>query len=148
MPINKIFTRGVCEFMDKYAKLVELALLARENAYAPYSSFKVGASLLTKNGLVYSGCNVENASYSETVCAERVALLKAVSEGVCDFVAMCIVGGKGDILSFTYPCGACRQALSEFAGEDFEIVLYDGENIERVRLDSLLPNGFSKNSIC
>ena len=133
--------------MEKYEKLISLALLAREKAYAPYSSFKVGACLLTKGGKAYLGCNIENASYGETVCAERVAFYKAVSEGEKEFSAICIVGGKQDNLTFAYPCGACRQVMLELADEDLTVVLYDGESVEETTLERLLPNGFSKGSL-
>lgn len=133
--------------MEKYEKLISLALMAREKAYAPYSNYKVGACLVTGEGKAYLGCNVENASYGETVCAERVAFYKAVSEGERDFSTICIVGGKDDILSFAYPCGACRQVMWELANENLTIVLYDGENIEVTSLEALLPNGFSKKNI-
>lgn len=128
--------------MKKYEKLISLALMARENAYAPYSNFKVGACLITEGGQAYLGCNIENSSYSHTICAERNAIFKAVSEGHKKFSAIAIVGGKGDCLEITYPCGACRQVLSEFVDDDFIVVLYDGENTEELTFASLFPNGF------
>lgn len=133
--------------MEKYKKIISLALMAREKAYAPYSKYKVGACLVTRDGKAYLGCNVENASYGETVCAERVAFFKAVSEGESSFDSICIVGGKGDNLSFAYPCGACRQVMSELASGDLTVILYDGESVEVTTLERLLPNGFSNKNI-
>ncbi|RYD04091.1 cytidine deaminase [Desulforamulus aquiferis] len=94
-------------------KLIEMALIARDNAYTPYSKFKVGAALLTKDGKVFSGCNVENASYGLACCAERTAIFKAVSEGHRDFDAIAVVA---DVPEYCSPCGACRQVLAEFGG--------------------------------
>ncbi|MDO7788224.1 cytidine deaminase [Desulforamulus aquiferis] len=95
-------------------KLIEMALIARDNAYTPYSKFKVGAALLTKDGKVFSGCNVENASYGLACCAERTAIFKAVSEGHRDFDAIAVVA---DVPEYCSPCGACRQVLAEFGGK-------------------------------
>ena len=114
-------------------------------AYAPYSGFMVGAALLTVDGKVYTGCNIENASYTPTNCAERTAFFKAVSEGERAFAAIAIVGGKGDQpAEFCAPCGVCRQVMAEFCTPDFPIILRgaDGE-IRTVRLDGLLPESFS-----
>lgn len=133
--------------MEKYEKIISLALMAREKSYSPYSGYRVGACLVTSEGKAYLGCNIENASYGETVCAERVAFYKAISEGEKSFSAIAIVGGKDDILSFAYPCGSCRQVMWELANEDLTIVLYDGENVEETTLEKLLPNGFSKKNI-
>lgn len=120
-------------------RLVELAVLVREQAYAPYSGFPVGAALLARDGRIFTGCNVENASFGLTVCAERVALFKAVSEGEREFVALAIACGEGPCA----PCGACRQALHEFAPK-LLVIMTDGEGRERKRahLDELLPHGF------
>src|SRR5437762_7042048 len=119
--------------------LVQRATEAREHAYAPYSSFKVGAALLASNGGVFTGCNVENASYGLTVCAERVALWKAVSEGARDFVALAIAGPSG---KETPPCGACRQTLAEF-GLGLKVFYRDsGGRLVRRRLSALLPSAF------
>ena len=128
-------------------ELVELAVKARKNSYSPYSGFKVGAALLSADGNIYTGTNVENASYGETICAERVAFLKAISDGKRNFSAIAIVGGQDDIESFTLPCGACRQVLSEFCQEDFEIVLFDSKSIEICTLGQLFPHSFDKKSI-
>ena len=124
-------------------ELIELAKKARESAYAPYSNFFVGAALLCDDGSVYCGCNIENASFSATCCAERVALFKAISDGKRDFCARAIVGAHTDSEhKACYPCGICRQVLSEFCSESFKIVLSDGEKIIETTLGKLLPNSF------
>lgn len=132
--------------MDK-KELVKQAFKAREMAYAPYSHFKVGAALLTKNGKVYMGCNIENASYTPTNCAERTAFFKAVSEGEREFQAIAIVGGKEEAvkLDLCAPCGVCRQVMMEFCNpKDFEVILCDmEEEIHTYTLEQLLPLGFS-----
>ncbi len=132
--------------MDKM-ELVKQAFKARKMAYAPYSHFKVGAALLTKNGKVYMGCNIENASYTPTNCAERTAFFKAVSEGEKEFQAIAIVGGKEDAvkLDLCAPCGVCRQVMMEFCNpKDFEVILCDmEEDIHTYTLEQLLPLGFS-----
>lgn len=117
---------------------------AMKNAYAPYSGFTVGAALLTKTGKVYTGCNIENASFGVTNCAERTALFKAVSEGEREFVSIAIVGGKdGKPGDFCYPCGVCRQALSEFTDSFFKVLLKNGEgDVINTTLYDLLPNAF------
>ena len=123
-------------------QLVELAKKARKNAYAPYSGFEVGAAVLCADGKVFCGCNVENASFSPTCCAERVAIFKAVSEGQRDFTAIAIVGGKsGDkTADKCFPCGVCRQVMSEFCSPKTKIIYSDeSENT----LGELLPSGFS-----
>lgn len=125
-------------------ELIGNAMAVMKNAYSPYSEFCVGAALLTKKGKVYTGCNVENASYSITNCAERTALYTAVSKGERNFSAIAIVGGKnGRVEDFCMPCGTCRQALSEFCSKDFKIYLYNGVEIRTYTLDELLPNTFS-----
>ncbi len=124
-------------------KLVSLATEAMDKAYTPYSDFKVGAALLCKNGKIYTGCNIENASFSPTVCAERTAFFKAVSDGEKDFIKIAVVGGKqGKISDFCTPCGVCRQVMSEFCDEDFEVILYNGKDISNKTLSQLLPFGF------
>ena len=127
------------------AALLELAEQAMQYAYAPYSGFKVGAALVGKSGTVYTGCNVENASFGVTNCAERTALFKAVSEGEREFTRIAIVGGKdGVITDYCYPCGICRQALSEFTDIRFEVILKDGaDNIISTTLNDLLPESFN-----
>ncbi len=125
-------------------ELINLALDAMKNAYAPYSGFFVGAALLCGDGSVYTGCNVENATYGVTNCAERTAVFKAVSEGKRDFKVIAVVGGKGgSVGSFCPPCGMCRQVLAEFAKNDMRILLFDGENTKSLGLSELLPLGFS-----
>lgn len=132
-------------------KLLEIALEARKMSYAPYSHFKVGAALLAKNGNVYKGCNVENASYTPTNCAERTAFFKAVSEGVKDFDAIAIVGGSEDTkeLSICAPCGVCRQVMMEFCDpKTFRIILGSEVNDMQVyTLEELLPLGFGPDNL-
>ncbi len=129
-------------------ELMELAVEARKKSYSPYSNFKVGAALLAKSGKVYTGCNVENAGYSPTNCAERTALFKAVSEGEREFVSIAIVGGMGeDIAEFCAPCGVCRQALAEFCDCDFRIVLGSPENLQVFSFEQLLPFAFGKQDL-
>lgn len=111
-------------------KLFHEAVSAAENSYSEYSGFSVGAALLTAEGKIYTGCNVENASYSLTICAERTALFKAVSEGERQFSAIAVAGSSdGDFSRPCVPCGACLQVLSEFCGDDFVIVLADGAHL-------------------
>lgn len=125
-------------------KLIALAKEAMTHAYAPYSHFHVGATLLCADGSVYQGCNIENAAYGECVCAERNAVFKAVYDGHRDLTAIAIVGGReGVIESFCAPCGACRQVLREFCEDDFAIHMTDGTAIETVTLADLLPRSFS-----
>ncbi|MEE1526789.1 MAG: cytidine deaminase [Blautia sp.] len=128
-------------------KLLEEAKKARLKAYTPYSNFKVGAALLTKSGKVYLGCNIENATYTPTNCAERTAFFKAVSEGEREFEKIAIVGAKDgeDANEMCAPCGVCRQVMMEFCNpKEFQIILADGENTCRViTLEELLPCGFS-----
>ena len=124
--------------------LIEYAIDAMERAYAPYSGYKVGAALLCADGAVYQGCNIENASYSPTICAERVAFAKAVSEGQRDFVAIAVCGGKdGGIKGLFPPCGVCRQVMAEFCKPDFEIYLAKPDGYEVRTLAQLLPDSFS-----
>lgn len=133
--------------MVNYNLLIKEAQNAREYSYSPYSNFKVGCALLCKNGKIYTGCNVENASFGECICAERVAILNAVSQGDKEFLAIAIVGGIDEIYDFTYPCGSCRQVMSEFCNNDLEIVLFDGKNTKLCTLGQLFPNSFDKKSI-
>lgn len=125
-------------------ELLEEARLARKMAYTPYSHFQVGAALLGKNGRVYRGCNIENAAYTPTNCAERTAVFKAVSEGVREFEAIAVVGGpEGGSLCDTTPCGVCRQVLSEFAPPELRVILQDDAGgIRRLTLGDLLPLSF------
>lgn len=126
-------------------ELIQTAIRQMDFSYAPYSHFHVGAALLAKNGSIYTGCNVENASFSVTNCAERTAFFKAVSEGVTQFDAICIVGGKDKIMTtYASPCGVCRQVMMEFCNpEDFRIILARSEDqYEIFTLKELLPLGF------
>lgn len=132
-------------------QLIELAYQAREYAYTPYSGFQVGAALLSKSGKVYLGCNIENASYGPTNCAERTAIFKAVSEGEREFEVIAIVGGRegtrtGDMCA---PCGVCRQVLREFCDPDtFHVILEDGAGgYKNLLLKELLPFGFGPENL-
>ncbi|MBP3495596.1 MAG: cytidine deaminase [Clostridia bacterium] len=131
----------------KYEALIKEAICAREMSYSLYSKYKVGASLLCDNGKIYRGANIENSSYSEAVCAERVAFLSAINNGERNFKAISVVGGVSEINDFAYPCGSCRQVMSEFCNGDFEIVLYNGKEVKIYTLNELLPNSFSKENI-
>ena len=129
-------------------ELIALAVEARKQSYSPYSGFRVGAALLGKSGKVYLGCNVENAAYTPTNCAERTAVFKAVSEGERDFSAIAIVGGMGEELSeFCAPCGICRQVLAEFCDGDFPVVLGTPKNYKAYTLAELLPFSFGKSDL-
>lgn len=130
-------------------ELVRQALAAMKFAYVPYSGFTVGAALLTKSGKVYLGCNIENAAYGPSNCAERTAFFKAVSEGEREFSAIAVVGGKdGDAADIFPPCGVCRQVMQEFCGPDFEIHMQKaGGGVFTVKLPELLPFGFTKDSM-
>ena len=132
-----------------YSQLLEKAIKARENAYAPYSHYMVGAALLTKGGKVYTGCNVENASYSPTNCAERTAFFKAISEGAREFEAIAIVAGKeGESLSENCtPCGVCRQVMVEFCSPDFKIVLGTPTDVKIHTLQELVPLSFTASEL-
>lgn len=129
-------------------RLVSLAEEAMQYAYSPYSGYKVGASLLCKDGSVYTGCNIENAGYSSTNCAERTAFFKAVSEGKKEFEAIAICGGKDGIIEELFPpCGVCRQVMREFCGDDFLIYLATKDGIETYTLKELLPVSFRPETI-
>ena len=123
--------------------LIEYAVDAMGRGYAPYSGYKVGAALLCADGAVYQGCNIENASFSPTICAERTAFAKAVSEGERDFVAIAVCGGKdGKIGNICTPCGVCRQVMAEFCGPDFKIYMVKPGGWEERTLSQLLPDSF------
>ncbi len=130
-------------------ELLLTAIKEMEKSYSPYSSCKVGAALLCKNGKVYTGTNIENAAFSPTICAERVAIFKAVSEGEREFSKIAVAGGKDGIVDGIFaPCGVCRQVLREFCSDDFRIIL--GENDEEykvVTLKDLLPLSFSPDNV-
>lgn len=129
-------------------ELLLKAIEAREMAYAPYSDHKVGAALVGKSGKVYTGCNVENAAYTPTNCAERTAIFKAVSEGEREFTAIAVVGGLGDKLSdVCAPCGVCRQVLGEFCEKDLRIIMGTPDKIVVSTLADLLPLSFGKSDL-
>lgn len=131
-------------------RLINLALEAREKAYAPYSAFAVGAALLCGDGTVFTGCNIENSAFSPTVCAERTAIFKAVSEGKKDFVKIAVVGGDADKEPENYcpPCGVCRQVMKEFCSADFEILIAKTPDDYKVKkLCELLPESFDKREV-
>ena len=122
--------------------LIDIAKEARKNSYSPYSNFKVGAALLTKDNKVYTGCNVENGAYTPSCCAERTAFVKAISEGNKEFDSIAVVGGKDNTDEFCLPCGVCRQFISEFCDKDFKIYVTDNKEIKCYTLEELLPYSF------
>lgn len=127
-----------------YEKLIKKAIEAKQNAYAPYSGFPVGAALLTKEGKVYTGCNIECASYGATNCAERTAIFKAVSEGERNIEAIAVISNTDD---YTYPCGICRQVIMEF-GDKIKIIAARSEQDYKVHvIDDLLPDSFSSEDL-
>ena len=125
-------------------RLLEMAIEARKNAYVPYSGYAVGAALETKDGRVFTGCNVENAAYGNTLCAERTALVKAVSEGCRKFTRLAVVGNSTD---YCWPCGACRQMLYEFAPDLEVLVARKDHQFVKFPLRALLPHGFAPESL-
>lgn len=129
--------------------LFTLAKDATKSSYAPYSNYNVGAALLTKSGNIYKGCNIENASYSVTNCAERTAIFSAMANGEKEFTAICVVGGKnGEITDYAMPCGVCRQALAEFCDADFKVYVGISEDeIKEFTLCELLPYSFDKSKL-
>ena len=138
--------------MISNTELVKEAIEARKNSYAPYSHFKVGAALLSKDGRIFRGCNIENSSYSPTNCAERTAFFKAVSEGVMQFDAIAIVGGMEKeteaFSDFAFPCGVCRQVMREFCKSDFKIIVGKSATDFKVfTLNDLLPYGFGPENL-
>ena len=122
------------------SELMDMAKEAMKSAYAPYSHFSVGAAVETDDGAVYCGCNIENSSYGATICAERTAISKAVSEGYRRITRIAICDSNN---SFAWPCGICRQVMSEFAVEDFYVILEDNGKLSNFFLKELLPNSFS-----
>lgn len=128
-----------------YGLLINEAYEAKKMSYAPYSNFHVGAALLGKNGIIYRGCNIENAAYSPTNCAERTAVFKAVSEGETQFVAIAIVGDGSNYLA---PCGVCRQVLAEFVEpEEFTVIMVGkGDDYQEMKLSELFPASFTKSA--
>lgn len=131
------------------AELIAAALKARRNSYSPYSGYQVGAALLTKDGKIYTGCNIENAAFGPTNCAERTAFFKAVSEGERQFCAIAIVGSpKGEPVQLAWPCGVCRQVMMEFCDEDFVVIAARSEEEYELRtLGELLPEGFGPGNL-
>ena len=132
------------------AQLIQEAITAMQYSYTPYSHFRVGAALLTKSGKLYRGCNIENAAYTPTNCAERTAFFKAVSEGELEFEAICVVGGKdGKLEEYAPPCGVCRQVMMEFCDpETFKIILATDEvHYTEYTLKELLPLGFGPGNL-
>ena len=126
-------------------QLCELAIKAKENSYSPYSHFRVGAALLSGEGKIFTGCNIENAGFTATNCAERTAFFKAISEGTTDFRAIAISGDADDYL---YPCGVCRQVMAEFCDDDFKIILAKNENeIKVYTLPEILPMRFGPTNL-
>lgn len=132
-------------------ELARAAIRSRGNAYVPYSGFKVGAALLTAGGKIYTGCNIENAAFTPTVCAERAAFIKAVSEGEREFAAIAVAGWKDGASEkgFAYPCGVCRQVMMEFCdpGNFRIIVASEGNKLESYLLGQLLPCGFGPSNL-
>ena len=129
-------------------KLCEQAVEAMFHSYSPYSGYKVGAALLCKDGTVYTGCNVENASYTPTICAERTAIFKAVYDGHRDFAAIAVCGGKDGVITGAFPpCGVCRQVMREFCDDDFVIYMVNPEGYKAVTLAQLLPYSFSTSNM-
>lgn len=127
-----------------YDKLIESARKAKKNSYSPYSRFRVGSALLTSDGKIYTGCNIENSSFSLTICAERTALFKAISEGKKKFKAIVV---SSDNEEFAFPCGACRQVINELAG-DIDIILTNGKKkIKKFRTSDLLPYPFTPKNL-
>ena len=124
-------------------KLIERAKEAMTHSYSPYSGYKVGAALLCADGTVYEGCNIENASFSPTICAERTAFFKAVYDGHRDFTAIAICGGKDGVITGSFPpCGVCRQVMREFCDDDFTVILIGKDGYETRTLGQLLPDSF------
>lgn len=134
---------------EQIRELCETAVSMRQRSYVPYSHFRVGAALLGADGKIYTGCNVENAAFTPTSCAERTAVFKAVSEGVTGFQAIAIAGGpEGGQLQYCSPCGVCRQVLEEFCDGDFPVYLAkSGADYRAYTLKSLLPLGFGRGNV-
>ena len=148
VPSNKLHNFLVAESLID--ELVKRAFGMRQFAYAPYSGFKVGAALLAKNGDIYGGCNIENAAYGATNCAERTAFFKAISEGVREFAAIAIVGGPEEgVKDFCAPCGICRQVMAEFCSPDeFYIILAKSPEEKKIfTLEQLFPEGFTPKNL-
>lgn len=132
--------------MKKYEHLIQEAFEAKEYAYVPYSKFRVGAALLAKNGQIFRGCNIENASYTPTNCAERTAFFKAISEGVTEFEAIVVCGDQDQYLA---PCGVCRQVMAEFCDlKEFKVILAKSpEDYKVIALEDIFPYSFTKENL-
>ena len=133
-----------------HKELINLAIDSKKSSYSPYSKFKVGSALLTKNGKIYTGCNIESASYSPTNCAERTAFFKAVSEGERDFAAIAIAGGYDDEnADYCYPCGVCRQVMVEFCNvETFKVIIVKNTNdYKEYLLKDIFPYSFGPSNL-
>ena len=131
-----------------HKELYSLAVSARKRAYAPPSHFTVGAALVTKEGKVYLGCNIENAAYGAVNCAERTAFFTAVCEGEREFSAIAIAGGReGEVGEICAPCGICRQVMAEFCDKDFAVILGSSEGVKVYSLDEILPLSFTKDNL-
>ena len=134
----------------KNQELIRYALEARQMSYAPYSGYRVGAALLTKDGKIYKGCNIENASYTPTNCAERTAFFKAISEGEREFTAIAVVGGAGELpVDYAWPCGVCRQVMMEFCNpKTFRVItaISEDEYLDKT-LEEMLPHGFGPSNL-
>lgn len=134
--------------MTDYKKLMQIANEMRAMSYSPYSHFAVGAALLAKNGTIYTGCNIENAGFTPTICAERTAFFKAISEGEREFECIAIVGGKhGEISDFCAPCGVCRQVMSEWCDDDFKLILGTPDNYKVFSFKEIVPYAFRKTEL-
>ena len=126
-----------------YDDVIDRAKQAMHHSYSPYSGYKVGAALLCADGTVYEGCNIENASFSPTICAERTAFFKALYDGHRDFTAIAICGGKDGVIIGSFPpCGVCRQVMREFCSDDFTVILIGADSYETRTLGQLLPDSF------
>ena len=131
--------------MTEYKTLIEAAARAKDKAYAPYSGFRVGAALLSQDGQIFTGCNVENVSFSATNCAERTAFFKAVSEGITEFSAIAVISDREAYIS---PCGVCRQVMVEFCKPDFQILMCGASGgFKQMSLAELMPEMFDKQSL-
>ncbi len=131
--------------------LISKAVEARKNSYSPYSGFSVGAAVLCDDGSVYTGCNIENSAFSPTICAERTAIFKAVSEGKSKFVKIAVVGGDSANeypVNYCPPCGVCRQVMREFCDGDFEVLIAKScDDYKTMKLSELLPESFDKREV-
>ena len=130
-------------------RLIETAAAQRKFSYEPYSGYRVGAALLAKNGTVFTGCNIENAAYGPSMCAERTAIFKAVSEGVREFEAICVIGGLEESPSgYSVPCGVCRQVMTEFCEPSFPVIVArDADHYKMYTLQELLPKSFGPDNL-